>query len=73
MTNERDEETFLGRCVRRSRFRLVEKVGLDEVELIEKGELGVRVTFVDGERKFIEGEDGFSLYRIWKEAQNEPS
>ena len=42
-------------------------VKLDEVSEIEVGAEGVRVTFIDGERKFIEGDIGFELYRRWTE------
>ena len=42
-------------------------IKLEEVREIEVGGEGVRVTFVDGQRKFIEGEIGFELYRKWIE------
>ena len=48
----------------------LEEVKLEEVKEIEKGAEGVRVTWRDGERKFIEGEIGFELYRKWMEQRN---
>jgi hypothetical protein len=40
---------------------------LDEVSDIEAGAEGVRVTWQNGEKKFIGGEIGFELYRRWME------
>ena len=45
-------------------------IKLEEVREIEVGGEGVRVTFVDGQRKFIEGEIGFELYRKWIELKD---
>jgi len=45
-------------------------IKLEQVREIEVGGEGVRVTFVDGQRKFIEGEDGFELYRKWIELKD---
>ena len=45
-------------------------VKLEEVKEVEAGAEGVRVTFVNGERKFIGGEIGFELYRKWIEQRN---
>ena len=45
-------------------------IKLEQVREIEVGGEGVRVTFVDGQRKFIEGEDGFELYRRWIELKD---
>jgi hypothetical protein len=45
-------------------------IKLEEVREIEVGGEGVRVTFVDGQRKFIEGEIGFELYRKWIELRD---
>jgi hypothetical protein len=42
-------------------------IKLEQVREIEVGGEGVRVTLVDGQRKFIEGKDGFELYRKWIE------
>ena len=43
---------------------------LEEVSKIEVGGEGVRVTFVDGQRKFIGGKIGFELYRMWIELKD---
>jgi len=40
-------------------------IKLVQVKEIEVGSEGVRVTFVDGQRRFVEGEIGFELYRKW--------
>src|SRR5262249_11856833 len=45
-------------------------IKLEQVSEIEVGGEGVRVTFVDGQRKFIEGEGGFELYRKWIELKD---
>jgi len=45
-------------------------IKLEQVLQIELGGEGVRVTFVDGQRKFIEGEIGFELYRKWLELKD---
>ena len=45
-------------------------VKLEEVKEVEAGAEGVRVTFVNGERKFLGGEIGFELYRKWIEQRN---
>ena len=42
-------------------------VKLDEVSEIEVGAEGIRVTWHNGERKFIRGEIGFELYQQWME------
>jgi len=42
-------------------------IRLEQVREIEVCGEQVRVTFVDGQRKFVEGKDGFELYRRWKE------
>ena len=44
-----------------------EAIKLDEIKDVEVGAEGVRVTFVNEERKFIGGEVGFKLYRRWRE------
>lgn len=46
------------------------EIKLEQVREIEVGGEGVRVTFVDGQRKFIEGEIGFELYRKWIELRD---
>jgi len=43
---------------------------VEKIEKIEVGAEGVRVTYKNGERKFIGGEDGFNLYRRWNEHVN---
>jgi len=41
---------------------------LKDIELIEKGEDGVRVTYRgSGEKKFVGGEKGFELWRKWND------
>jgi hypothetical protein len=45
-------------------------IKLEQVRKIEIGGEGVRVTFVDGQRKFVEGEIGFELYRKWIELRD---
>jgi hypothetical protein len=45
-------------------------IKLEQVREIEVGGEGVRVTFVDGQRTFIEGKDGFELYRKWMEQRD---
>jgi len=45
-------------------------IKLEQVSQIELGGEGVRVTFVDGQRRFVEGEIGFELYRKWIESGN---
>ena len=45
-------------------------IKLEQVSQIELGGEGVRVTFVDGQRKFVEGEIGFELYRKWIELRD---
>ena len=47
-----------------------EEIGIEEIEEIEAGALGVRVTLVDGKRRFIEGREGFELLRRWQEAKD---
>ena len=45
-------------------------VKLEEIKDVELGAEGVRVSFVGGERKFVEGTEGFDLYRRrmeWKQ------
>jgi len=44
-----------------------EEIRLHEIERVEKGEEGVRLTLKNGERKFVGGDDGFNLYRKWME------
>jgi hypothetical protein len=44
-----------------------ETIKLEEVSDVELGAEGVRVTWRNGERKFIEGQIGFDLYRSWME------
>ena len=46
------------------------EIKLEQVREIEVGGEGVRVTFVDGQRKFIAGKDGFELYRKWIELRD---
>jgi hypothetical protein len=46
------------------------EIKLEQVREIEVGGEGVRVTFVDGQRKFIAGKDGFELYRKWIELKD---
>jgi hypothetical protein len=43
---------------------------LNEVTDIELGGEGVRITFWDGRREFVEGEAGYELYRRFKEARD---
>jgi hypothetical protein len=45
-------------------------IKFEQVSEIEVGGEGVRVTFVDGQKKFIEGEDGFEFYRKWIELKD---
>ena len=44
-----------------------ETIKLEEVNDIELGAEGVRVTWRNGKRKFIGGDIGFNLYRSWME------
>ena len=43
----------------------VRGIDLREVTLIERGDLGVRVTFVNGDRKSVEGEEGLEVWNAW--------
>lgn len=45
-------------------------IKLEEVRDVELGAEGVRVTWRNGERKFIRGDVGFELYRSWMELRN---
>jgi hypothetical protein len=44
-------------------------VKFEEIEWVEVGAEGVRVTFLNGERRFVGGEVGFELYRKWTEGR----
>lgn len=44
-----------------------ETIKLEEVSDVEVGAEGVRVTWRNGERKFIRADIGFDLYRSWME------
>jgi hypothetical protein len=47
------------------------EINLEEVSNIELGAEGIRVTWRNGEKKFISGEIGFELYQQWiKHAEN---
>ena len=43
----------------------VRGIDLREVTLIEKGGVGVRVTFGNGDRKFIDGDDAVEVWNAW--------
>jgi len=49
----------------KARFMQAEAIKFHEVSDIEVGAEGVRVTWRNGERKFIGGEIGFELYQKW--------
>ena len=46
------------------------EIKIEEIAEIEGGALGVRVTLVDGKRRFIEGKEGFELLRRYQEAKD---
>jgi len=43
----------------------VRGIDLGEVREVERGDLGVRVTFVNGDRQFVEGEKGVEVWNAW--------
>ena len=43
----------------------VRGVDLQEVREIERGADAIRVTFKDGNRRFIEGEEGLEVWNSW--------
>jgi hypothetical protein len=43
------------------------RVDVTEIEFVEIGEEGVRITFKSGDRKFVGGDEGLKLHQRWKE------
>ena len=43
----------------------VRGIDLREVRAVERGDLDVRVTFINGDRKFIDGDDGVEVWNAW--------
>lgn len=44
----------------------VRGIDLREVELVEAGAEGIRITFRNGDRKFVGGDDGLEVFEAWR-------